>query len=143
MDVVGCILLHEPTLNACPNERKYITRPVEHADYKCHKWTCVSPTIPVTITTTSSDIQILDEASNSSGKCTSSLTSPTTKSSSSGKCISLTSPTITKKQKLLTVAIDGTVTAEKTVKVKNMKKLSKENTTITVQTPKTTCVQTN
>ena len=134
MDVVGCILLHEPTLNACPNERKYITRPVEHADSKCHKWTCVSPTIPVTITTTSSDIQILDEASSSSGKCISSLTSPTsTKSSSSGKCTSLTSPTSTKKQNLLTVAVDGTVTSEKTVKVKNMKKLSKEITTITVK----------
>ena len=121
MDVVGCILPHEPTLNACPNERKYITRPVEHADSKCHKWTYVSPTILVTITTSSSDIQILDEASSYSGKCASSLTSPTsTKSSSSGKCTYLTSPKSTKKQKLLTVAVDGTVTAEKTVKVKNM-----------------------
>lgn len=117
MDVVGCILPHEPTLNACPNERKYITRPVEHADSKCHKLS-VKPTNVAPSPGSTSNIETVGEASSVSRK----------KSSSS-----LTSPTTIKKQKLLTVAVDGTVTAEKSVKVKNIKKPGKENTTITVK----------
>ena len=36
MDIVGCILPHEPTLNAWLNERKNITRPLDHAYSQCH-----------------------------------------------------------------------------------------------------------
>ena len=37
VDIVGCILPHEPTLNAWSSEGKNITRPLDHAYSKCHE----------------------------------------------------------------------------------------------------------
>ena len=118
IDVAGCILPHEPTVSASPNESHYIVKPADHADSKCHKWTS---------TETTSILELLKSPQQSSAV----LTSP-----SSGKrpATSLTSPTSMKKQKLLTVALDGSITAEKTVKVHNTKRPGGEgNATITVK----------
>ena len=36
-DILGCILPHPTHIFASPNERKFITSPVEYANSKCHK----------------------------------------------------------------------------------------------------------
>ena len=122
IDVAGCILPHEPTVDASPNESHYIVKPADHADSKCHKWTCTDPSsssIPF------DEVQILETVGSS----------PT--SSQKPVSSSLTSPTATKKQKTLTVALDGSLTAEKTVKVHNTKRPGgKGNSTITVKNQK-------
>lgn len=102
IDVLGCILPHEPEIFASPNEQKFITRPAEHAFSKCHQWTSVSPPSamqkPLTIIVDTHSAS--SSASTSPAASSSTLTSPNqvnTKSKSP-----LTSPTSVKKQSLLT-----------------------------------------
>ena len=37
LDILGCILPYQTHIFASPNQRKFIIRPVEHANSKCHK----------------------------------------------------------------------------------------------------------
>ena len=156
IDVVGCILPHEPSLHASPNEKNYILDPTDHAKKsKCHAWTLCTDSSSSSVPSASRiDVDTSCQASGSSSTNASPLTSPlaspltsplsspltsplasplTSPLASPTPCKrkSLISPTATKKQKLLTVGVDGTVTAEKTVTVKNTK--TSTNTTITIK----------
>ena len=134
LDISGCILPHQTHIFASPNERKFITCQVEHANSKCHKWTIVAPKLSPSLPLQSLTMDVDTEPSFSSL-----ITPPPLKSpkpfSSSGKRISpFVSPTSVKKQKMFTVGLDGTITVEKTVKVKNTK--TSTNATITIKNNK-------
>ena len=118
-DILGCILPNVPTVNASPNDRHYIIRPVEHTESKCHRFTLLSPS-----------------TSSQSGAAGTSSELGAAVGSSSKKRKEITSPVAVKKQKALTVSVDGTVTAEKTFKVLDKKKKQtggKGDVTITVK----------
>ena len=145
IDVLGCILPHQQHVHASPNERNFIVRPAEHASSKCHKWTAVEPSImtPLFInvenpssTTTPSATPMTTPLNSPSGS-SSSLASPPMLSPPSNKrpsSVSLVSPTSVKKQKTLTVALDGTVTVEKMASVENVK--TGKTATITIKNSK-------
>ena len=144
LDVLGCILPHETHIFASPNERKFITRPAEHAASKCHQWTSVAPATiqPLTINIDDHDALPQPSSSSSTSSITSSLTSPASKSPltspkpahTKSTCSSFGSPTSVKKQSLLTVGLDGNVTAERSLKVSNTK--TDTTTTITLKNNK-------
>ena len=136
LDVLGCILPHQTHIFASPNERKFITRPVEHANSKCHKWTSVTPKLsPTPLEPLIINVDTEPSSSSSSYSMTSpSLASPESPTSTRKRSSPLVSPTSSKKQKLLTVSLDGTVTVEKTVKVTNTK--TSTDATITIKNNK-------
>ena len=149
IDVLGCILPHQPDFYASPNENKYINRPVEHTKSKCHQWTGVTPVVAPIVEPLTIDIDVTQATGQSSSASSSMssppLASPPLVSPPQASQVSLTSPnpsgkrkhhsaffspTSVKKQKLLTVGLDGTVTAEKCIQVKNTKTSSDSTITI-------------
>ena len=133
-DILGCILLHQTHIFASPNERKCITRPLEHANSKCHKWTIVVPKLFPSPTLQPLTINVDTEPSSSSLITPLPLTSPKPFSSSGKRISPFVSPTSVKKQKMFTVDLDGTITIEKIVKVKSTK--TSTNATITIKNNK-------
>ena len=92
IDIFGCILPHQTHIFASPNERKFITCLVEHANSKCHIWTVVAPKLSPYLPLQPLTINVDTEPSSSS------ITQPPLTSpkpfSSSGKRISpFVSPT--------------------------------------------------
>ena len=87
IDILGCILPHQTHIFASPNERKFITHPVEHANSKCHKWTIVAPKLSPYLLLQTLTITVDTESSSSSLITPPPLTSPKP-FSSSGKRIS-------------------------------------------------------
>ena len=134
IDILGCILPHQTHIFASPNERNFITRPVEHANSKCHKWTIVAPKLFPSLPLQPLTINVDTEPSSSSLITPPPLTSPKPFSSSGKRISPFASPTSVKKQKMFTVGLDGTITVEKTVKVKNTK--TSTNATITTKNNK-------
>ena len=88
-DIAACILPNDVSINAGPEGRKYVLRPTEHSNSKCHKWTSLPPTVSKESASGTSKKRSIDEG---------------------------TPPTSQKKQKKLTVSSDGTLRAEKCVK---------------------------
>ena len=135
LDISGCILPHQTHIFASLNKRKFITCQVEHANSKCHKWTIVasklSPTLPLQTLTIITDTEL---SSSSSSKAPTSLTSPKPLVSSAKRSSPFVSTTLVKKQKMLTVGLGGTITVEKTFKVKNTK--TSTDATITIKNKK-------
>ena len=82
IDVLGCILPHQAHIFASPNERNFITRSVEHANSKCHKWTIVAPKLSPSLPLQPLTINIDTEPSSSSLITLRPLTSPKPFSSS-------------------------------------------------------------
>ena len=134
LDILGCNLPHQTRIFASPIERKFITRPVEHANFKCHKWTIVAPKFSPSLPLQPLTINVDTEPSSCSLITPPPLTSPKPFSSSGKRISPFVSPTSVKKQKMFTVGLDGTITVEKTVKVKNTK--TSTNATITIKNNK-------
>ena len=82
IDILGCILPHQTHIFASPNERNFITRSVEHANSKCHKWTIVAPKLSPSLPLQPLTINIDTEPSSSSLITLRPLTSPKPFSSS-------------------------------------------------------------
>ena len=76
IDILGCILPHQTHIFASPNERKFITHPVEHANSKCHKWTIVAPKLSPSLPLQPPTINVDTEPSSSSLITPPPLTSP-------------------------------------------------------------------
>ena len=116
LDILGCILPHQTHIFASPNDQKFITRPVEHANCKCYKWGIVAPKLSLTLPMQPLTINVDTEPSSSSSITPPPLTSPKPLDSSGKRNSPFVSPTSVKKQKMPTVGLDRTITVEKTVK---------------------------
>ena len=129
--------MYSPPSNAhfCITKRtEIIARPVEHANSKCHKWTIVAPKLSPSLPLQPLTINVDTESSSSSLITPPPLTSSKPFSSYGKRSSLFVSPTSVKKQKMFTVGLDGTITVEKTVKVKNTK--TSTNATITIKNNK-------
>ena len=129
--------MYSPTSDAqfaSLNELKFFTCPVEHANSKCHKWTIVAPKLSPTLPSQPLTINVDTEPSSSSLITPPLLTSPKPLASSGKRSSPFVSPTLVKKQKMLTVGLDRTITVEKTVKVKNTK--TSTDATVTIKNNK-------
>ena len=131
LDILGCILPHQTHIFASPN-KQFITLPVEYTNYKCHKWTIVAPKLSPTVPLQPLTINVYTEPSSSITPPP--LTSPKSLASSGKRSSPFVSPTSIKKQKMLTVGQDGTITVEKTFTVKNNK--TSTDATITIKNNK-------
>ena len=132
IDILGCILPHQKHIFASPNEQKFIACPVEHANSKCHKWTIVAPKLSPTLPLQPLNINV--DTKSSSSITPPPLTSPKPLASSGKRSSPFLSPTSVKKQKMLTVGLEGTITVEKKFKVKNTK--TSTDATITIKSNK-------
>ena len=133
LDILGCILPHQMHIFASPNKWKFIACSVEHANSKCHKSTIVAPKLSPTLPLQPLTINV-DTKSSSSSITPPPLTSPKPLASSGKRSSPFVSPTSVKKQKMLTVGLEGTITVEKTFKVKNTK--TSTDATITIKSNK-------